>query len=129
MRAIDKYLKDALKQANDLAENNKKAKHKIPKRYKGYVASFGTILKQSGLTTAFVLFLKNSEKDEADRKPILEAIFKILKNNKQLGIPEAFKEKQFAENYQQDQRMRQEVLNAAVALKIAMRTFEFDDNE
>jgi CRISPR/Cas system CMR-associated protein Cmr5 small subunit len=81
MRAVDKYLKEAIDFIDrpDSGFWDKKKKDQIPKVYKGYIASFGTILKQSGLLPAVVLFHKESDGESASKEPILKALFQMIK--------------------------------------------------
>jgi CRISPR-associated protein Cmr5 len=128
MQAIDKYLSEAIRYIKN-TKNELLKEDKVPKVYKGYVASFGTILKQSGFLPAVVLFLKESDKGDANKKPIVEAIYHLIKTKGSLqGITFPEKVIDFAMGVDATKPVvRREVLNAAIALKLALRTFKFED--
>lgn len=94
---------------------------KIPKEYKGYISSFGTAVLQSGLKVAVALFSDKSEGGEQSKMPIVNAVRDLVLTNEQ-------KEKYDSlmafviENHHNG--IRNKVLDAAVALKLALRTFE-----
>lgn len=128
MRAVDKYLESALSVVDDLPADMQE-KEKVKKVYKGYVASFGTIVKQAGLLPAAVLFgKKQSAKDgeqkkgksEGNKKHVTDLLFKILKREKKTG-----KAHNFIDLARKHPELRREVIYAAVALKLALRTKEF----
>ncbi len=80
----------------------------VPSQFNGYIASFGASVRQAGLV-ATVLFYQNSSGSEQDRSKVIRAIEHILGQ----------------EIIQNDIAVvnRDEVDDAAVALKLAVRTF------
>ncbi|MCB0642204.1 MAG: hypothetical protein KDC44_11215 [Phaeodactylibacter sp.] len=134
MRGVDKYLAKALEYITDnLSLFSKPGSSAIQKAYKGYVASFGTIVKQSGLLPAVVLFSKSSEDDEntrrgdASKRPIVNAIYAMLQSETNLVDAEDQPDLvSFAQAHQNSSLARREVIYAAIALKLAMRTFEIE---
>ena len=127
MRAIDKYLAPAI----EFIENNfnrfsKQDSDEIRKVYKGYIASFGTIIKQSGLLPAVVLFSKESDGGDASKKPIVEAIFELLKAESTLVDNTQTTLLTFARANKTSRIARRETINAAIALKLALRTFKIE---
>lgn len=128
MHSVDKYLADAIIFIKNNESDFFDEKKQIPKVYKGYVASFGTIIKHSGLLPAVVLFANQSETGEKSKKPVLDAIFYLLKaqsglvkenhkNMVDLATDGEIKKSPWA---------RKETLNAAIALKLALRTFKIE---
>lgn len=127
MRSIDKYLAKAI----EVIEAKKsgfwsKSKTEIPKVYKGYIASFGTIIKQSGLLPAVVLFSVKAESGDASKKPIAEAIFALLKEKTNLVDSRHKTLLDFARDNQHSAQARKETIYAAIALKLALRTFNIE---
>jgi len=81
----------------------------VPSQYNGYIASFGASIRQAGLV-ATVLFYENSSGSEQDRSKVIKAIEYIL-DKKLVRDGKAVVS-------------RDEVDDAAVALKLAVRTFK-----
>lgn len=123
MQSIDKYLATAITHIKD-ESNNFLENGQIPKVYKGYIASFGTIIKQSGLLPAVVLFSNTQASGDANKGPILEAIFKLLKAHTNLVEETHLDLLAFAIAKKDDSLARKEMIRAAIALKLALRTFK-----
>lgn len=135
MRAVEKYLEAAIKIFdNDLALPPKERKFfsergKAFKTYNGYIASFGSMVLQSGLLPATVVFSAENDNSDKDRRPIVKAIFQLLKNKQLSGLDkpaDAQKLLDWVKAKRNDHALRQEVMNASIALKLAFRTFEFE---
>ena len=98
---------------------------KVAKEYKGYISSFGTAVLQSGLKVAVALFSDSSSGGEQSKLPIMNGVLSLLK----LSDEEKEKYSTLME-YVIDHHhngIRTKVLDATVALKLALRTFEFDN--
>jgi hypothetical protein len=91
----------------------------IKNTYKGYVSAFGGSIVQSGIAPACVAFLGDENK-----KHVVEAIFEICKNSfgNQLYPETSLQER----NDKSSKLFRNHMAEAAVALKLAMRTYEFE---
>lgn len=101
------------------------------KTYKGYTAAFGTIVRQSGLMPAVILFAgKGGEKD--DKSLIIKAIHHFLK---QSGDSTDWKSDLVTyvispENRDDKVKIKKaerKVLDASIALKLALRTLKYPD--
>jgi len=121
-------LSQALSSAQSLVKDGK-----IPGKYKGYVASFGVSVLQIGLKPTALMFSNTNEKHE--RPVIGKAIFEIASAyyNKDTGYHKRLPGNsldQLAKNIEGDDVLiaRSQLLNASVALKMAMNTFEFDES-
>jgi len=80
----------------------------VPSQFNGYIASFAASIRQAGLV-ATVLFYENSSGSEEDRAKVIKAIERIMGASLVSGgIAQA---------------ERDRVDDAAVALKLAVRTF------
>ena len=135
MRAVEKYLKDAIiifddflaKPTNQRVFFNPEGK--AFKTYNGYIASFGTMVLQSGLLPAAVVFSAENENSDKDRRPIVNAIFQLIKNKQLSGLDKPDQARDllnWVKGKPNDHALRQEVMNASIALKLAFRTFEFE---
>ena len=84
---------------------------KVPKQFNGYIASFGASIRQAGLL-ATVLFYENEQSNsEKDRTKVIQAIEYII-------------DEKIIQNNQVDKKIRAKVEDAAVALKLSVRTFK-----
>lgn len=107
-KPIEKYIPKALEAITklDIANNGE-----VPKQFNGYISSFGASVRQAGLL-ATVLFYENEQSNtEEDRTKVIKAIEyiigeKIIKDNRV------------------EKSIRPKVEDAAVALKLAVRTFK-----
>jgi CRISPR-associated protein Cmr5 len=124
MHAVDQYLEAALTVVQNLPADMMKG-DEVKKVYKGYIASFGTIVKQSGLLPAAVLFGKEggNDRSEGNKKHVTELILKILKL-KGMDLSAA----DFIAYARNSDANRRAVLHAAVALKLALRTRKFTNS-
>jgi len=105
----------------------------IDKVYKGYIESFGPTVIQSGLLPAICLYEKKGTSSEGDKKCIIKAIQYILqdyfeeKNDTKADSKGGFLE--LVEKKPDKAECKEKIMNAVIALKLAIRTFEFDDQE
>ena len=84
----------------------------VPKQFNGYIASFGASIRQAGLY-ATVLFYENEQSDsEQDRTKVIQAIEYIIGDSI------------VSKNQTIEKTTRVKVENAAVALKLSVRTFK-----
>jgi len=93
---------------------------KVASEYKGYIASLGPSIIQSGLLPALAFYSKSSDRTQADRTLVIKAITEIIgldaENDSLLAI--AIGKDQTEQNELEDK-----VMNAIIALKLALRTF------
>ena len=107
-KQIESYIPKALEAIikYEIAKNGE-----VAKQFNGYISSFGASVRQAGLL-ATVLFYENEQSNsEKDRTKVIKAIEyiigeKIIKNNTA------------------DKKIRAKVEDAAVALKLSVRTFK-----
>ena len=96
---------------------------KVLKEYDGYIASFGASIVQSGLRATIIMY-SNSEGGGKNKNNLLEAIYDVVKNQydwkpieKSLG--------DFIKEHPEDNfLLKQRIMNASIALKLVVRTFE-----
>lgn len=82
----------------------------VPKPFNGYIASFGASVRQAGLLATWLFYSNADSGAEEDRTRVLRAIEHILN-------------KAVVEEKRKVVVSRDEVDDAAVALKLAVRTF------
>lgn len=133
MKKVEKWIPDAIEviAANQFAE---KGGLKIDAAFKGYFASFGAAIIQSGLLPAVIFFENEQGGAKADRYKVPQAILHLLK--KQYGseqnktLHEYGKLSEYVLNSKQaGVKDLQMISKAAVALKIALRTFDLTEEK
>jgi CRISPR-associated protein Cmr5 len=96
----------------------------IPQEFKGYISSFGTTVLQCGLIPAVALF-SNTTGQSKDKIKILNIINKIaFSDNKETLLKKVVDLK--------DERsellaVEEKIIAASIALKLAIRTFKFTE--
>jgi len=107
-KQIEQYIPKALDaiQKYEIAENGE-----VPKQFNGYIASFGASIRQAGLLATTLFYANEQSNAEKERKKVIEAIEYIIEQN-------------IIQNNQVDKKTRAKVEDAAVALKLAIRTFK-----
>ena len=82
---------------------------------------------QSGLLPAVVVFSNTTDNSDESREPVVNAVFELLESKSGLNRPpNANSLLDWAKGRPNDHALRQEVMNASIALKLAFRTFEFE---
>jgi CRISPR-associated protein Cmr5 len=99
-------------------------KLEVPSEFKGYISSFGAAVIQSGILPALIFFEDKGSAME-DRTKLLKAIMLMKcwagKDDNNISLVEYYKnmptgEKDLAES---------QILQSAIAIKLALRTFKF----
>lgn len=129
MRKIEKILTLA-DNALNTAYNNKRIVAEdgsVDKVYNAYIASFPACVIQSGLVPALAFYCGEGAA-EGDRKLIIEAIANML----QAKYPE-FTNAQTLFRYcvenQVSNEQKEDIINAAIALKLMIRTYKLKDKK
>lgn len=94
-------------------------KGEVNKTYRGQVTSFGAAVLMGSLLPS-IAFFSDSGKSSVDREKILKAIFYILQKR---GKIEQNEKDLFEYARMETDEKREEILNAATALKLAMNLF------
>ena len=111
----------------DMLENGK-----LPNEYKGYISSYGAAVGQSGLLPATMFFSEKPANNpklsdtKLRRTKLMRAIHAVLKKKEQADTDAHVLLNHAKMVYSDTQEVRK-ILNAAVALKMAMRAFASDD--
>ncbi len=93
--------------------------------YEGYIASFGTMVKTAGLLPAVLIFSDTSGRGDQSKRPVVEAILKIIKDSRS-EWSNASSLLELVKDNPRNPVLRKAVMDAAVALKLAFRTFKMD---
>jgi len=146
MNKIEKLLPAALDAAKMFITTDE-TQLTIPKQFKGYISSFGASVIQSGLMPTLA-FYSDAKKAKGDRSMLIPALIFILFENKLFEIDEAIKQtildvakkgKELPKvihslfdwllktNGDTPERLRKELMDASIALKLALRTFREED--
>ncbi len=91
------------------------AHSQVPSEFSGYISSFGAAVVQSGLLPAVIFFEDEGANPAEDRPKLIKAIKKMV------GLPAADK---LSQAIRQQNATEAEILEAAIALKLALRTFK-----
>jgi CRISPR-associated protein Cmr5 len=121
----------------------------VPKQFKGYISSFGASVIQSGLMPTLA-FYSDAKKAKGDRSMLIPALIFILFEKKRIEVDTelqktikgvANKEKELPKvihelfdwlmktNEQNPEKLRKELMDASIALKLALRTFREVDTD
>lgn len=121
---IDGFIKEAIKLVGEGDTKLVRENGKIPKEFKGYVASLGTSLMQCGLIPSVALFSDLSSGSK-EKEKILNVIYHLLKQD---DWPGTLLQKVIAisAGSSEEEKLKEEILDAAIALKLAIRTYEFE---
>jgi len=85
----------------------------IPKEYNGYISSFGASVSQAGLLSSVAFFENKNANAQQDRTKLMKAIALLIGHDGALI--------DYVTKHPKD---KEKILDAAVALKLAIRTFE-----
>lgn len=116
----------------------------VDKEYKGYIASMGASIIQSGLIATLAFYSKNAEGSGAKRTHLLDAIFMLIENEREAYknmLDYVLKNSMSAEDNKiiagesekilvsnlADRKIatfEKRISNALIALKLALRTFK-----
>lgn len=114
---IDKYIPKAVRELNSLCNSD----GSIDKVYQGYLASFGPSVITSGLMRTVMFYTGDDNK-----KRVIDIMYKLIKNdlNTQEGSLDKFLQK---DNNYKKYSVKNRVIEANIACKLAIRTFNLKD--
>jgi CRISPR-associated protein Cmr5 len=149
MNKIERLLPPALDAAQKFITIDKE-RLSVPKQFKGYISSFGASVIQSGLMPTLA-FYSDAGKGKGNRSLLVPALIDILFQNgsypidievqKALDVLDKDKDKDMKPivyhffdwllktNGKNPEKLRRELMDASIALKLALRTFREDDND
>ena len=118
-KAVDRLIpmaQEVLKEVK-IVENSK-----ILNTYRGQVSTFGAAIINGSLISA-VAFFSNDGNASVERKKIIEAIRLLIPEAKKYNNLFEYVKKKGKNN---EKAVKEEILNAAIALKLAMNLFELE---
>lgn len=102
--------------------------------FKGYISSFGASIVQAGLLPTVIFFENDSETENKARKKVCQAIYLLIEREKTPNKPTPNVQnyefnayllgKEDGQQRFENPRLLQKVVDYAIALKIALRTFK-----
>jgi CRISPR-associated protein Cmr5 len=127
---VDQYLPKAFKAITKIKIAQKEfisPDGSIPKEYKGYISSLGANIIQAGIKAAITFYEAEESGSKSDRRLVNAAIKYILTdNNAELTTYSDYKLTQLLSNLTNEEKQQKalEILDAATALKLALRTYK-----
>jgi len=102
------------------------ANGQIPAAYKGAISSFGASIVMSGLIPTIQFYMASSQNRLTDSMKIVEAIAKII--NTANPSPDALQQSVLSASNNAANLfiLKKQIIDAAIALKIMMRTYQFE---
>jgi len=101
----------------------------IVKEYKGYISSLGANIVQAGVKAAITFYEAEESGSNSDRRLVNAAIKYIIDPNQSIGITtynDCILTSVLGANESQNQLKAMEILDAATALKLSLRTYKMD---
>lgn len=130
---MNKYIVDdelelahmALKEAG-IATLNKDKVMSIDSGFRGQISSFGAAIMGGSVCSAIAFFSKQ-QGAAVDRSKLLKAIHYILKEKKIIDSKEDLF--QYAVNPKNKEKAKEDILNATIALKLAMNLYHIEEKK
>jgi CRISPR-associated protein Cmr5 len=123
---VDKFLPLAFQAIKKVKVSNNtfvQSDGSIPKEYKGYISSLGANIVQAGVKAALTFYEAEESGSKSDRRLINAAIKFII--HPPDTIPEIYDDSKLTQLLTGDiQQKALEILDAATALKLALRTYK-----
>jgi len=120
-KRIEKYLPDAIDiiSKTGIANSN----NEVDSKFNGYFSSLGAAMVLSGIKPALAFY--SNTKTTKERVKILQAIYRLVIDNK-----DDVKENELLHYYiehEDEPMLKYKIIDAATALKLAIRTYKFKD--
>jgi CRISPR type III-B/RAMP module-associated protein Cmr5 len=126
-KAIETYISRAMPILENAEIKQMEEKNsKLSKEYKGYLSSLGASMRMSGLVPTLAFFSSKENSAKADRRQVLDWITTILNQQPPYS---AIQNGKALFDYSREagidkNRLEKDILDASVALKLCIRTFE-----
>lgn len=109
-----------------IVKTDEKEKSYIEKAFRGQISSFGAAVEMGSLLSA-VAFFSSQGSSPTDRTKLMEAIYLLLTEKKKKDIKENETLLRYVAQKSNDKQLKSDVINAAVAIKLAMNAYELRD--
>jgi len=120
-KRIEKYLPDAISIISEVKIANNDGE--VDSKFNGYFSSFGAAIVLSGLKPALAFY--SNTKTAKERSKILQAVYKLVVNRSEGQDIEAVELLNYYISHENNSLLKYKILDAAVALKLAVRTYKF----
>lgn len=120
-KRIEEYLPDAIKIIRETGIAN--SSNEVDSKFNGYFSSLGAAMVLSGIKPALAFY--SNTKTAKERVKILKAIYRLVVENKN-----DVKENELLHYYidhENNPMLKYKIIDAATALKLAIRTYKFKD--
>ena len=131
MKQVEKFIPPAVQLIKDHLATGE-GKLVVPSVYKGYISSMGASIIMSGLlpTLAFYNTDGDNSSSEKARRPLLNVLHGLLKDRHEgldrHGLFEHAIGLQEAKRHAALRQLKEEVIQASIAVKLALRTFKME---
>ncbi len=119
---VEKFIPLAIELIREVGIANEKGE--VPSEFNGYFSSFGAAVVQSGLKPALAFF--SNEERVKERSKILKAVYKLVTGNQATNAGELLDH--VIRNADKEESLKANIIDAAVALKLAVRTYKLKKN-
>jgi len=124
---MNKSIETYIKKGMTILEAAEKAEGKLKKEYKGYLSSLGASMRMSSLVPTLAFFSSKENSAKADRWKVLNWIAGILKESN--SVYQSFTDGKALFTYARrinidHARLEKDILDASIALKLCIRTFD-----
>ncbi len=112
---------EALKSCG-MAKNDDTGNYTIPRAFRGYISSFGAAITMGSLCSAVAFFSRESGNTKEPRGLMMNAIYQLLEGKSATEQENLLS--LVCENRIPEDVLKESILNAAIALKLAMNLCE-----
>ncbi len=101
-----------------IAQKDDEAGYRMAKTFRGYIAGFGAALTMGSITSAVAFFSRDSKNTKEPRGLMMKAIYLLLRG--EMPTEQDNLLKYVCSNQVPEAQLKEQILNAAIALKLAM---------
>jgi CRISPR-associated protein Cmr5 len=125
-RRVDDLIPQLIDYINDNNNKIKNSENKIPREFNGYISNFGASIVQSGLLATVAFFSSDNANSNRDRKLLMSLILNIIKEKEKKDENDTLLN-YIIDNKDKIDLIKEEIIDIAVATKLAIRVFEFTE--
>jgi len=118
-KQIESYIPKAMEVLDDEFQDGI-----IPSAYNGYISSFGASIIQSGLKPTLALFENTNAKTKESKEYLTYIIVRIL-----TGKKDDISLLRYVMKKNNEELMKQKIMDISIAIKLSIRTFKLDKGE
>lgn len=131
---IDELIANAipiLKNTGIVKKDEKTGEEYILRSFRGQISSFGAAVEMGSLLSAVAFFSKKGGSD-TDRQLLMRAIYLLIINDTETEIDVKSEQSElllFVIEHRNEPELKKNIIDAAVALKLAMNAYELRDKD